>query len=126
MFDTTRPGRYSGVITVTADAPAGTENPIQPIALNLRVFAPELGGLPSALNLVYSIPDQAFLLDAYTFAPTNVGSDAALDWQVATDNPWLQLTPHSGQTPQTFTVAATGTVELIVNSKHKSVNYFVA
>ena len=106
-FDTTRPGRYSGVITVTTEAPAETQNPTQPIALSLDVFAPELGGLPADVNLVYSIPDQTFMLDAYTLTPANVGSAAALDWQVATDSPWLHIEPHSGQTPQPLTLTAT-------------------
>lgn len=107
-FDTSRPGVYTGAVTVTVTAPPETQNPVQRIDLTLYVFAPALGGLPTAFNFIYSTVDDEFLQASYEVAPQNVGSDAALTWEVATDSPWLTVFPDSGVTPQTFAIAPTG------------------
>jgi hypothetical protein len=106
IFDTSRPGRYTGVITATAISPPETQNPVQSIALSLEVLVPELGGLPTAVSFSYSISDDAFLTDVYTLTPENKGSAAALEWEVATDSPWLHIAPQSGQTPQSLALTA--------------------
>jgi hypothetical protein len=105
-FDTSRPGVYTGAVTVTS--PSETKNPVQRIDLTLRVFAPALGGLPSAFHFVYSTVDEEFLQPNYEVTPQNVGSDATLTWEIATDSPWLALSTDSGATPQTFTITTTG------------------
>lgn len=107
-FDTSRPGTYTGAVTVTVTAPSETKNPVQRIDLTLRVFAPALGGLPSAFHFVYSTVDEEFLQPSYEVTPQNVGSDATLTWEIATDSLWLALSTYSGVTPQTFTITSTG------------------
>jgi len=106
-FDTSRPGTYTGVVTVTVTNPVYTRNPIQRIDLTLRVFAPQLGGLPSAFRFVYSNVSEEFLQASYKVTPENVGSETPLHWNVATDSAWLSITPISGTTPQSFTLTAT-------------------
>ncbi len=107
-FDTTRPGLYTGAITVTVTNPPETRQPVQRINLTLRVFAPELGNLPSQITFVYSNVTGEFMQSVYTLQPLNVGDTTPLAWQVATNSPWLQITPASGSTPQTFTLTAAG------------------
>ena len=106
-FDTTRPGTYTGAVTVTVTSPTDTQQPVQRIDLTLRVLAPELGGLPSQVSFVYSTTTGEFLRSTYTLQPQNVGDTTALTWHVTTDSPWLRITPPDGSTPQIFTLTAT-------------------
>jgi hypothetical protein len=106
-FDTSRPGTYTGAVTVTVTSPINTLNPVQRINLTLQVFAPQLGGLPSLVGFVYSSAEAGFLSDEYRITPENVGSDASLQWQATTDCDWLTITPTGGTTPQNFTLTAT-------------------
>jgi hypothetical protein len=97
---------------VTVTAPQYTHDPVQRIDMLLRVFAPELGGLSPAFGFVYSNVysdvNEAFLTASYNITPQNVGSDMALHWEATTDSAWLNITPSSGTTPQSFTLTATG------------------
>lgn len=105
-FDTTQPGEYTGVITVTATAPQGTENPIQPIAVHMSVLAPELGGLPDRLVSYYSIPDQKLIPGQYSLMPQNTGNLVPLQFSLTTDSTWIGISPESGENPQTFEISA--------------------
>lgn len=103
-FITDQLGMYTGVITVSATAPADTVNPVQHVALSLNVRVPTLGSLPDEVAFAYSIEAGRLRPESRTFTPLNVGSDDVLHWSVSTDSHWLQITPTSGVTPQSFTV----------------------
>ncbi len=107
-FNTTRPGFYTGAITVTVTNPPETRDPVQRINLTLRVFAPELGNLPSQVTFVYSTVTGEFMQAEHTLQPLNVGDSTVLAWQVSSNSPWLQIAPASGSTPQTFALTAAG------------------
>lgn len=63
-----------------------------------------LGGLPSEICFVYSIPEQAFLRADYLLEPHNIGSTQPLIVTFTTNPDWLAITPTSGTTPQLFTL----------------------
>ncbi len=107
-FDTSRPGTYTGALTVTVTNPPDLLSPVQRIDLTLEVLAPELGGLPGALKLDYSIADQRFLRLDYALTPQNTGSDMSLAWETSTELAWLATSPASGVTPQSFSIQASG------------------
>jgi hypothetical protein len=108
-FATDRPGTYTGAVTVTVTAPSDTRHRVQRIDLTLEVRAPALGGLPDAVDFVYSIAEAEFLSGCdRTVTPQNTGSDAALDWSVTPDLAAVTVTPTSGTTPASFAIAATG------------------
>jgi hypothetical protein len=103
-YATDKPGEYTGTITVTAESPENTTNPIQVITVNLSVFAPELGGLPAEIRFVYSIADHRFDHSTYLLTPQNTGSVLPMNLYVATDRDWINLSPEEGITPQDFMV----------------------
>ena len=107
-FDSSRPGEYSGTITVTAQAPVETLNPVQVIALHLQVYAPELGGLPEELHFVYSLPEGRLMTADYVVTPENTGSALPLALTFQSDAAWLVIEPSTGTTPQEFVVSPTG------------------
>lgn len=107
-FDTDRPGTYTGDVTVTVTSPSGARNAVQRVHLTLNVRAPELGGLPSSIFFMYSIPEGAFAwTGSRKVVPRNVGSDAALSWTATAEGDTMTVVPTSGATPQAFTITAT-------------------
>ena len=104
-FDTSKPGHYSGVVTIIADNPDEIMNSTQEISLSLDVLLPELGGLPEILNFYYSIPDQQFLNSVFYLRPENTGSADIIDWEVDPVQPWIETFPENGHTPEEISVS---------------------
>lgn len=110
-FDFTRPGRYTGTVTVTATSPEDTQNPVQTIALSLDVLAPQLDGLPQGrLVSFYSLQDQKFFPPHFILRPQNSGSPAQLSFAVEFDQPWMNAWPAFGSTPGWVTLYYNGIV----------------
>ena len=103
-YATDRPGEYTGTITVNADSPDYTLNPVQVITVKLRVYAPALGGLPAEVRFVYSIADQRFDHDVYLLSPQNTGSSLPLTLSLDADPDWINVSPQAGVTPQQFAI----------------------
>ncbi|MCD4739144.1 MAG: S8 family peptidase, partial [Anaerolineae bacterium] len=106
-LETLPPGSYSGTVTVTVTAPAGTVNAEQRIDLSLTVQQPTLAPLPSSLNFTYYLSDTILLPAQRQITPQNSGSDDALVWTLAYTGTWFSITPLGGTTPAAFTIEPT-------------------
>jgi hypothetical protein len=106
-FDTSKPGHYSGVVTINAEKPYETINPSQEIFISLDVLLPELGGIPEILRFYYSIPDQQFLNSLLYIRPENTGSTHIIEWEVEPIEPWIVTFPENGLTPGEISVSLT-------------------
>lgn len=103
--DTSKPGHYTGIVTIVADKPYETINSTQEITLSLDVLLPELGGIPEILNFYYSIPDQKYLNSVFYLHPENTGSAHIIEWEVDPVEPWIVTFPENGDTPGEISVS---------------------
>jgi hypothetical protein len=66
---------------------------------------PELGGIPERLHFVYSLSENRYLVDAYTIAPQNTGSNLPIPWSLTVTASWAAVNTTSGLTgSNAFTV----------------------
>jgi hypothetical protein len=68
---------------------------------------PELGNLPGGIVFVYSIPEEALLLDGFEATPLDVEKAESLDWTITTEGTWFTAAPLSGSTSGSFWITPT-------------------
>jgi uncharacterized protein (TIGR03437 family) len=96
----TTPGTYNGTVTITASgAPTQTVN-VTVVASNTPTITPN----PTSLNFTYSIGAAAPLAQTVNISG---GSGLAFFATVTSGAPWLLVTPGSGTTPGSISVAVT-------------------
>ena len=100
-------GRHTGAFTVTVTDPSNTLNGVQRVDLGLDIAAPQLGGLPQSLGFTYFFSGTTWIPTDHQVTPENVGSEDTLNWQLTHSGDWFTVSPTSGQTHDTFTVAPT-------------------
>ncbi len=64
-----------------------------------RESLPELGPLPTALDLIYDTGTETFTSGNSTLTIENVGSADALNWQITQDGDWFTPSPSQGKAP---------------------------
>jgi hypothetical protein len=101
-------GRYNGSLTVTITDPPDTENAVQSVDLNVTIEGPRLGDLTDAVEFIYFPEAETLIPGFHSLQPQNVGTANTLTWRVDPSSDWLTVTPNTGTTPGTFSVAADG------------------
>jgi hypothetical protein len=94
-------------VSVELTKPGSSASSSDAIYLDLP-SQPELGNIPEVITFTYSKPDQLLWPASAVLVPQNVGNGATLNWQLKTDQAWLELNPASGITPGTFTITPVG------------------
>lgn len=101
----------NGVHTVTAEMRSGSTTVTSSDTITLNSLQ-QLGGLPGQVSFLYSTASGSLTPDDVWVFPVDSLSGAPVSWTAVQTQPWLQITPAEGTSPQGFVVTASGAATL--------------
>lgn len=99
-------GTHTGQIRVDAEAGIGGSPRYIDVSLSVVVTLPRLGVTPVALN--FEMKQGSTDPAPQSVVVQNLGGGAPIAWSASTSEPWLEITPMSGNTPTTSWVEVHG------------------